>query len=76
MSANKKVINFSPGPAKLPPEVKLNYLDINLKFKKNLKIFIALYFQVIKKAQDELIHYGNTGISVMGKNFINFDSQF
>jgi len=38
--SNKKVINFSPGPAKLPPDV-------------------------LKKAQDELINYGNTGISVM-----------
>lgn len=40
MSSQPKVINFSPGPAKLPNEV-------------------------LKKAQEELVYYGNTGISVM-----------
>ncbi|XP_054157942.1 probable phosphoserine aminotransferase [Oppia nitens] len=40
MSVQQKVINFSPGPAKLPAEV-------------------------LKIAQNELIHYANTGISIM-----------
>lgn len=60
MSNNNKVINFSPGPSKLPEEVNATFVSFFFGF-------LNKYFnlQVVAKVQEELINYQGTGISIL-----------
>jgi len=57
-------INFSPGPSKLPEDVRQDTKNC-LEVMELCFILIFCIFQVLLQVQNELIDYQSTGISVL-----------
>jgi len=66
---SERPINFSPGPCKLPFEVKImiHFHLILIYLIYILILYCFLNKQVLKQAEHELCNYDQSGISVMGK---------